>query len=327
MRPKLYLTPLALTLALVLAGCGGGAQTETASDGTTTVNVGVVPVTTVAPLYLGMEKGFFKEEGLTVKAKTISTSPSIIAGVTSGEVDFGFSATASILQAHSRGIPLPVVVGGSYSDKSEPSTGLIAGKGSNISSVKDLDGKKIAINELEGQSELGIRALAKENNVPQKSLNFVALPFPEMTAALNSGRVDAAGMVQPFGASAVRAGHGTVTDDYYQEIDPKTTVTSWFTNGQLVQENPEVVKKFSRALSKSMDYAISHPEEVTKTIPTYTKITQEDAAKLPVSATSPKVVMDSVETQAKLMNEFDILDDEVDLDSYVAAPVRDEVVE
>lgn len=44
-------------MALALAGCGGGGQ----AGGPRTVQVGVIPIVDVAPVYLGMQRGFFEE--------------------------------------------------------------------------------------------------------------------------------------------------------------------------------------------------------------------------------------------------------------------------
>jgi ABC-type nitrate/sulfonate/bicarbonate transport system substrate-binding protein len=48
-------------------GGGGGGSTQAAKP--TTLNVGVIPIADVAPLYLGMKKGFFAQQKLTIKPK------------------------------------------------------------------------------------------------------------------------------------------------------------------------------------------------------------------------------------------------------------------
>jgi NitT/TauT family transport system substrate-binding protein len=326
-RSLLLAAAAASVIALSACGETADGESEGSSSKSTTVKVGVVPVTTVAPLYLGVEKGFFEDEGLTVEPEAVSTSPAIIAGVTSGELQFGFSATASIMQAHARGVPVSVVVGGSYSPQSEPGTSLIAAKGSGIASVADLAGKTVAVNELQGQSELGIRAVADRAGVPQDKLKFIALPFPEMTAALDGGRADAAGMVQPFGTTAEEGGHVAIVDDYYAEMHPALTVTSWFAANRYVAENSDVVERFSAAMSRSMEYAMEHPEELQEVIPEYTKIPLEGARALPLAATSPQVTQETIQLQAELLARFGMLEGEVDLDKYVADPVRDTIVD
>ena len=66
----------ALAAALALAGCGddGGGPS---SGGTATLKVGVIPIADVAPLYVGIDQGFFKAEKLKIE-------PAMMAGVSSG---------------------------------------------------------------------------------------------------------------------------------------------------------------------------------------------------------------------------------------------------
>ncbi len=331
MRRTRWSTVAVIAVAITaLTSCGSDAPagSDAGGDGSglTTVKVGIVPVSTVAPLYLGIEQGFFEDVGLEVVPEVINTSPAIVAGVISNEQQIGFSAVASILQAQARGLPISVVVGGSMTPKSEPATGLIAAKDSGLTSPAQLAGKTIAVNELQGQSELAIRAVAKEAGVSQDDLEFIALPFPDMVAALDAGQADAAGMVQPFGTVAEAAGHVTIVPDYYMELDEALTITSWLAADSFISENEDVVRNFSEALSKSMQYAIDNPAEVRRIIPTFTRIPAEAAEGLPLAATSPTVTQDALEKEIELMVEFGLLESAVDADEYVAELVRDDIV-
>src|ERR687896_1040490 len=106
MRPGLCLRVAALLLALALAagaagcgddddaGVGGGAEPAT-------LNVGVIPIADVAPLYLGIDKGFFKEQQLTIKPQLAEGGAAITPAVVSGDFQIGFSNTISLLIAAS----------------------------------------------------------------------------------------------------------------------------------------------------------------------------------------------------------------------------------
>ena len=62
------LAGIVVAALLALAGCGDdGGSSSAGEGGVTKVKVGVLPISNVAPLYLGMKKGFFKEEGLEVE--------------------------------------------------------------------------------------------------------------------------------------------------------------------------------------------------------------------------------------------------------------------
>src|SRR4051794_37798647 len=86
---------LAVASALSLAACGGSdGSSGSSGDGTTAttkVSVGVIPIIDVAPLYLGIAKGFFSKRGLEVKPVPAQGGAAIVPAVVSGSQQFGFS--------------------------------------------------------------------------------------------------------------------------------------------------------------------------------------------------------------------------------------------
>ncbi|HXF02613.1 MAG TPA: ABC transporter substrate-binding protein, partial [Arthrobacter sp.] len=88
---------VALAAVLALTACGGGSPSggggETApagggeaSGGMTKINVGVIPIVDVAPIYLGKEEGFFEEEGLDLELTLAQGGAAIIPAITSGQM-------------------------------------------------------------------------------------------------------------------------------------------------------------------------------------------------------------------------------------------------
>jgi NitT/TauT family transport system substrate-binding protein len=76
------------------------------------LKVGVLPIADVAPLYLGMKKGYFKQEKLTLKPQVMQGGAAVAAGVVSGSLDFGFSSTEPLIVAKSKGLPVTIVTQG-----------------------------------------------------------------------------------------------------------------------------------------------------------------------------------------------------------------------
>jgi NitT/TauT family transport system substrate-binding protein len=80
-------------LAVLLAGCGGE---ESSSPAATEVRLAVLPVADVAPVYLGIDRGFFKAEGLRVEAEILQNGAEVTAAVVSGDLNIGFSSLAPL---------------------------------------------------------------------------------------------------------------------------------------------------------------------------------------------------------------------------------------
>jgi len=108
----------ALVCAVVVAACGdddsGGGEGEPA-----TLRVGVIPIADVAPLYLGMKKGFFKQEQLTIKPQLAEGGAAITPAVLSGDFQIGFSNTLSLLIAASKDLPVEIISQGVLAGKTE----------------------------------------------------------------------------------------------------------------------------------------------------------------------------------------------------------------
>ena len=77
---------LAAALALAPAGCGGDDDAgagDGESSGPTTITVGTLPIANAAPMYMGMEKGFFEEENLKIEPQVGEGGAALIPSRTS----------------------------------------------------------------------------------------------------------------------------------------------------------------------------------------------------------------------------------------------------
>ncbi len=288
MRPLRFAIAVLVVLAAVGAGCGddegsgggGGGQADVQ-----TLKVGVIPIADVAPLYLGMDKGFFEEEGLKISPQLAEGGAAIVPSVVSGDYQIGFSNTTSLIIAGSKKLPIQIisqgVLGGTGPD--DAWDGVMVPKGSDVKDIKDLEGKTVAVNTLNNVSQVVVNTALEKAGGDPKKVKYVEVPFPDMNAALESGRVDAAFEVEPGYSGGLAAGSKSVSNAY-EEMAPNYTVATYFATKQYIGESRDVVDRFVRAMQKSLDYASSHDDEARAIVGTYTEIPQEviDKMKLPV---------------------------------------------
>ena len=158
---------------------------------------------------------------------------------------------------------------------------LLVLKDGPIKEPKDLEGKTIAVNTLNNVCEVTIKASLEKKGVDVSKLKFSEVPFPDMNAALEAKRVDGACAVEPF-VSQGKAGKAKGIDPFYVNTAPDLTVATYFTSKQYAEQNPDVIKRFVKAMNKSLEYAQSHPDEVRQVLTEYTEIppdaAQEDQA-------------------------------------------------
>ncbi|MGA5795513.1 ABC transporter substrate-binding protein [Streptomyces cellulosae] len=307
-------------LAVAATACGSSSSGSSgkSSDGVTTVKVGVIPIVDVAPIYLGEKKGFYKERGLDLTLETSRGGAAIVPGVVSGQFQFGFSNTTSLMVARSRNVPVRAVANGVASTgKAGADFGGVVVKGdSAIRSPKDLAGKKVAVNTLKNIGDTSVRESVRKAGGDPKSVEFVELPFDQMPAALDAGQVDAAWVVEPSLSVAKEQGARVVASNFV-DVSPDLTIALYFTSEKLAQQDPELVKKFAEATRESLAYAAGHPDEVRDILATYTKIPEKTVQALTLPRWPEEPDRASLERLGELGRQDGLFDEASDLDALL----------
>jgi NitT/TauT family transport system substrate-binding protein len=314
MRRSLVLLAAA---AMVTAGCGS-AETPSTPGQPDEVTVGLISIVDVAPIYLGKQKGFFAKRNIDLTLKPAEAGTETIPAVVSGDLEFGYSNIVTLLLAAEQNLPVQVVINGNNStgvDGKDFGSLMVKGD-SPVRSVKDLAGKKVAVNVLQNVVELAVRASAEKAGIDPDSIEYVKLAFPEMPAALAAGRVDAAFVVEPFQQLVLSQGGRPVASSLV-DLAPNLSVAQYFTSKQMVADNPDLVRRFTDAMTESLAYAQSHQDEVRQILPTYTKIPQELIPKMVLPKWVPEVNRDSVEATARLAQKEKILQSKPDIDDLM----------
>jgi len=307
-------TLVALVAAALIAGCGGGSSEDGGGSGAdakpVTVTVGTLPVANAAPMYLGMEKGFFKDEKLTIKPQVGEGGAVLIPQLVSGSSQFAFVGVIPAITAVAKKVPIKIV-SASETAAAVPEKDwqtLVVPEGSSIKSVEDLPGKTIGVNALRGLAEVVIRRSLEKQGVDPDSVKFTEIPFPDMPAALDAERVDAALLTEPF-LSQMLAKGATQIDAPSVETRKRFPNGVYVTSDKYLAENEGVVDRFVRAMNKSVDYAQANPDEVRAIIPTFTKIPEAAAAKIRLPPFDSKIDRPGIQAEAELTKKFGIIDE------------------
>ncbi|MER5794532.1 ABC transporter substrate-binding protein [Streptomyces sp. NPDC001980] len=309
------------TFLLATAACGssgGSSSTATSSGGTTTVKVGIIPIVDVAPLYLGQKEGFFSKRGLKLSTTLAQGGAAIVPGVTSGQFQFGFSNMTSLMIAQSNGVPVQAIANGVASTgvAGKDFGGLVVKKGSSITSPKQLEGKKVAVNTLKNINETAVRESVRKAGGDPDKVNFVELAFDQMPAALDKGQIDAAMAVEPALATMKLQGASEIASPLV-DVGQNLTVAMYFTSTSYAQKNPAVVKKFQEAVAESLSYADAHPDEVRQIVTTYTKTPADVLAKVTLPKWPAEANRSSIETLEKLSEQDGLFKTAPDLDKLL----------
>ncbi|MSR98397.1 nitrate ABC transporter substrate-binding protein [Arthrobacter sp. BL-252-APC-1A] len=317
----------AATAALLgLTACGSGSLSDgeetaasgAAAEGLTSIEVGVIPIVDVAPIYLGVQEGLFEDEGLDVTLTLAQGGAAIVPAVTSGQMDFGFSNITSMIVGRSKGLPVQMVApgGSSTGDTDADFASVMTLPDSGIETITDLAGKKVGVNTLNNISDSTISEAVKQAGGDYESIEFVEIPFPELSGQLAAGTVDAVAAVEPFVTIAAADGAVPVFSNYAEPVDD-LTVAVYFTSDQYVQENPEIVEKFVRAMNASQEFAEQNPDKVRAVLPTYTSLQPEVIEQLTLPRYATSVNRASVEEVARISQDRGLVEELPNMDQLL----------
>ena len=101
---------VAAAVTVVIAGCGrDDSGSGGGSSGPATITVGTLPIANAAPMYLGMEKGFFEKEGLTIKPQVGEGGAALIPALMQGSSQFAFVGVIPAITAAAKHVPVKIV--------------------------------------------------------------------------------------------------------------------------------------------------------------------------------------------------------------------------
>ncbi|HKO26679.1 MAG TPA: ABC transporter substrate-binding protein [Solirubrobacteraceae bacterium] len=299
---------------VLLAGCGssssGSGSGSSGSNGTTTIKFGYVPYGDDGPLFLGIDKGFFKSRGLDVKPIPEAAPTPIVANLLSGQQQFGFVTTNVLINAVAHNLPIKCVstVDGNQSPSPKnDSAVMLAAPGSGVSSVSQLQNKTVAVVQLNSLNSVDVQESVAEAGGDPSSVHLTALPFPQMPQALKSGRVAAAMVVSPFSATALKEGSRPIAYPN-SSLFPNGTITCIAASASYIKSHPQQVKAWQAAINQSAQYAKTHLPAARATLTRYLSLSPTAAAHAVLSTNwDTNVNTASVQKQEALLKKFGAL--------------------
>ena len=251
----------ALVCAALLSGCGGDDEEAASGEGgTTKVKVGVLPIANAAPLYIARDQGYFKEEGIEIEPQLAQGGAELVTSLVAGESQFAFLGYVPVIVARAKNLPIKVIANadnGAETPEKEWQV-IMSAKGSDIREPKDLEGKTIAINAVKGVGEVTVKAALEAEGADPDSIKILEIPFPEMPAALEKGRVDAIWAPEPFLTQVLGAGGNEVLP-VYQSLGPLFPNGAYATTDEYIAKNEKVVEGFARAINKALEVRHRQP--------------------------------------------------------------------
>lgn len=293
-----------------LAGCaaaGGAARPATSPPGQRVITVDSVPAAEEGGLYVAQDRGFFAQEGLTVKIKAIPGGEAGIPDLKSGKAQLVGGNYVSFILAQMTGTAnLRIVAAGSQLQPGAEA--LYVMPHSHFQTVADLARAhaKIGLNTHHDVGDVMIGALLNQAGYGLGAINEVIPPegFPALLQMLPAGEVDAAWLPQPLGEQAEQQIGAVPIADFDQGALQDYPFTGYLGSAQWVRSHPSTVAAFLRALIKGQQLADTDRGAVEQALENRVHVTPIVAATM--SLDNYPLSMDVVQLQrvANTMFEF-----------------------
>lgn len=249
---------LILILSIGLIGCGSNDTKDSDDKDTTTeekssVDLGMLKLTSSAPLFIAIEKGFFDEENIEVNVEWFDAAQPIAVATTGGSIDVGATGiTASLYNMVAGGEDLLIVADKGREQEGYSSTALMVPKNSSIESIEDLKGKDIGITQTGSTFHYMAGRILEEHGLSTDDVNLVPLnSIPGLMETLESEKVDAVLLNEPNITRVVNDDYGKIIAQVGDEIEYQTSGLFF---SKRFSENEDVAHRFLKAYIKATQY-------------------------------------------------------------------------
>jgi ABC-type nitrate/sulfonate/bicarbonate transport system substrate-binding protein len=153
------------------------------------------------PMFVGVDKGFFRKHGVEVRLKVVNTGTDMVNAMEKREVQVGDMSVTTFLKARHAGNPFRVIGliqnDATRSNADEP-LAIVARKDSGIRTIEDLKGKRVGLAQAQTSDEYFKMVLARRGMKYGDVTIVNIMAPPALAPALKEGKVDAVVSWEPF---------------------------------------------------------------------------------------------------------------------------------
>lgn len=231
------------------------------------VQLDYVPRGNHAMFYVGKEKGFFEKHDIDVGDINVGTgSPAAMRSVGRGQADFGFGDLPTLATAASQGVPVVALAG--VNQHSPLGLCTLAEKNP-LRTPGDLRGKTIGL-QYSGSTFIFYKALLALNKVPRDAVKEQPVTPPYENFLLQ-GKVDAVicyvdAEVPVLETAAKKQDRGPLSKLLGADFGFDAFGSGLVTSRKLIQQKPDVVRRFVAGYMEAFQWVIDHPDEAAKIV-------------------------------------------------------------
>ena len=250
--------------------------------------IGFWPIASGLPLYVGLERGFFKEAGLQVEGAKFASAQQVAEAMIAGRIQGSANGTASaaLALAEITSPGLLKIVCSNPSNRKLVLDQFLVPKDSSVKAITELGGKKVACGPGIQNVTLA-KIILEKNGIANPSV--IELPVGQHVPALAAGQIDAVYTLEPTGTAGRLKGlsrvleNGVIAKYVLGDADAPWFGGSASLTTTFIKEKPDLAKRYVAAYAKAVDFVRRSPEEARKHLDGFTAIEEALAKEVPLS--------------------------------------------
>jgi NitT/TauT family transport system substrate-binding protein len=265
---------LLVLLGALVTACGAGAGTGSGNEALVHVKlpVGYIPNIQFAPLYVAIEKGYFREAGIELEFD-YSFETDAVALVGADELQFAVVSGEQVLLARAQGLPV-VYIAAWYQ---QYPVAVVSKAEQNILTPADLKGKKIGLPGLYGANYIGLEALLFSAGLSDADVTLDSIGFNQVEA-LATDQEQAVSVYAANEPVQLRA-QGYELNEIRVAEHVQLASNGLISNEKTVAEDPELVRRMVKALLQGLADTLANPDEAYELSKTHIpNLTEADEA-------------------------------------------------
>jgi len=219
------------------------------------------------PMFVAVEKGFFKKHGVDVRLKVVNTGTDMVTAMQKREVQVGDMSVTTFLKARHAGDPFRVI-GIIQSDATRANAdeplAIVARQGSGIErgNIESLKGKRIGLAKGQTSDEYFKMVLARRNmQYADVTITDIRQQF-ELAPALSEGKVDATVSWEPYNTTVlekVPASYEVIRGGGHLSYVMVATA-----HAPTLESNPQIIRGVVAGLAEASQYTRKHRDEAVE---------------------------------------------------------------
>ena len=243
---KIYIF-VSIAILISMAGCGAPTPMEQIR-----LPVGFIPNVQFAPLYVAIDQGYFRDQGLDVSLD-YSMEADNVALVGANKLPFAIVSGEQVLLGRAQGLPI-VYVAAWYQQYPVAVASL---KTAGITTAADLKGKRIGTPILSGASYIGLEAILRAAKLSDKDIQLDTIGFTQVESLIAG--LDDAVVVYTSNEPVQLEQRGYPVNLIKVSDSLQLVGNGLLTNENTIKQNPALVRKMTAAILKGIQYTIDNP--------------------------------------------------------------------